>query len=59
MNFVWVLVIVTSTGSIIPTLEFKTEQKCIAAANAMADKARDKAWLGKKIPDPICMKIEK
>ncbi len=59
MNFVWVLVVVTSTGSVIPTLEFKTEQKCLVATTVIAAKAKEKLFLGKQLPPPICLKIEK
>ncbi len=59
MNTVWVLVAVVFNGhftnSIIPTLEFKTQEKCLAAIEAFKAETADKQ--GKAFMR--CVRIEK
>jgi hypothetical protein len=59
MNTVWVLVAIVFNGhftnSIIPTLEFKTQEKCLAAIEAF--KVESKENQGKAFMR--CVRIEK
>lgn len=59
MNTVWILVAIVFNGhftnSIIPTLEFKTQQKCMAAIEAF--KAESEGAQGRAFMR--CVRIEK
>lgn len=57
--FVWVMLVQTSGGAWLPTLEFKTEQKCRVAADEVATMANKHKILGRPVTTPICLKIEK
>jgi len=58
-TIIWVLVVYTHGANWIPTIEFKTQEKCeVAATNLeMAANTRRNMWGG--IPKPFCLKVEK
>lgn len=56
---VWIMIVQTSGGAWIPTLEFKTEAKCNAAVKTITDFGDTHKLLGRKPSTTVCIKIEK
>ena len=59
MNTVWVLIVLASNGhflrNVIPTLEFTSQERCIAAIRAFEDEAKkDTGYVNMR-----CVRIEK
>lgn len=51
-TIIWVLVVNTYAGNWVPTIEFKTQEKCEVAATNL-EKAKT------HIQTPFCLKVEK
>lgn len=57
-TFVWVLLVYTSGGNWIPTLEFTTELKCTVAADVIRAKIIQESRWGAG-PKSVCVRVEK
>jgi hypothetical protein len=57
-TIVWVMMVFSQGSQWIPTLEFTTEQKCVAAANTIKAQVDPTYTLG-SMRQPFCVRIEK
>ncbi len=59
LAIVWVMLVQTGSGALVPTIEFKTEKACLVASLQIMAEGNKHTILGRKAQQPICLKIEK
>lgn len=59
ITYVWVLLVATHLGLVVPTLEFKDEATCLKASKVLGDSTLSNWKYQISFPKTHCVRIEK